>query len=388
MNQRRDLDLILGRAKKQGGVVLSTRDDIVGFRPIIRVACARGHSWSMSPLSLLKGSWCKECQTFERKQASYDTVVAAVTKREGILLTPVSEFESTRTRVRFRCKAGHEWEARASAPKEGYWCRQCFGVRHRLNFAKFFAPFEKRGFQFASSKYEGGHKPYEFICPEGHSFERLVVVIQKGGMTCPECHRSKSKDTSYRRMQAAAEKLGGKMVSREFLGWQKLHVFECKQGHSWPAKPGLILMGHWCLECYWQRRAFGLEALASQAKQLGGRCISPIYLGSKGIHEWECANGHRFAMSFHSVREGSWCAVCKPGRTSKRSIVHMQQLADERGGTCVSRQYIDSSTELEWECAYGHKFHKKPNYVRQGSWCTVCSKATRKKISHVETFEI
>ncbi len=64
--------------------------------------------------------------------------------------------------------------------------------------------------------------------------------------------------------------------------------------------------------------------------------------------------------------------------TKKFNIEYMQKLANEKGGKCLSKEYINADTPLEWECEKGHKWKTKPSnivgrYNKKGAWCHYCS---------------
>jgi hypothetical protein len=59
----------------------------------------------------------------------------------------------------------------------------------------------------------------------------------------------------------------------------------------------------------------------------------------------------------------------------RHTIEEMQALAASRGGRCLSAQYVDTRTHLEWECAKGHRWWATPASVKnQSSWCGICAK--------------
>ena len=56
-------------------------------------------------------------------------------------------------------------------------------------------------------------------------------------------------------------------------------------------------------------------------------------------------------------------------------IEDMRQAAAFRGGKCLSKQMVrgDLSTQLEWQCAFGHRFKASPLLVLLGGhWCPEC----------------
>jgi hypothetical protein len=51
----------------------------------------------------------------------------------------------------------------------------------------------------------------------------------------------------------------------------------------------------------------------------------------------------------------------------------MHQIAEERGGKCLSATYVDSTKDLEWECKEGHQWPATPSNIKAGKWCKACS---------------
>ena len=63
---------------------------------------------------------------------------------------------------------------------------------------------------------------------------------------------------------------------------------------------------------------------------------------------------------------------------AKLTIKHMQALAKQRGGQCLSDSYINTKTKLRWRCAKGHEWETTPASVKNaGSWCPVCYSGSR-----------
>ena len=56
----------------------------------------------------------------------------------------------------------------------------------------------------------------------------------------------------------------------------------------------------------------------------------------------------------------------------KLTIEEMKRIALERNGECLSTEYIDIFTPLQWKCNLGHIWEAKPCHIKQGSWCHKC----------------
>ena len=52
----------------------------------------------------------------------------------------------------------------------------------------------------------------------------------------------------------------------------------------------------------------------------------------------------------------------------------MHELAAQKNGKCLSREYVNSTTHLEWECEFGHRWLATPDTIKNhASWCHVCT---------------
>ncbi|MFH1788462.1 MAG: hypothetical protein ABH834_03685 [Candidatus Altiarchaeota archaeon] len=59
--------------------------------------------------------------------------------------------------------------------------------------------------------------------------------------------------------------------------------------------------------------------------------------------------------------------------TAKLTIGDMQAIAKERGGKCLSKEYINNHTKLSWQCKKGHVWGAIPNSIKLGHWCPECA---------------
>ncbi len=64
----------------------------------------------------------------------------------------------------------------------------------------------------------------------------------------------------------------------------------------------------------------------------------------------------------------------------KYTIEDMHQLADLRGGRCLSKEYWDFHTKLTWQCKIGHSWDALPSIIIQGGWCPQCPKQKFSKL--------
>ena len=131
--------------------------------------------------------------------------------------------------------------------------------------------------------------------------------------------------------------------------------WECKEGHIWFSKFSRA-NPHWCPYCSGK---FNNNILVCQkyAEERGGKCLSEKYVTYTKMN-WECKEGHIWKTVFVSMKSNnSWCPECgKISSANKRrgSIEECHNIAKERGGKCLSKEYVNINTKMNWECKKGH----------------------------------
>ena len=186
------------------------------------------------------------------------------------------------------------------------------------------------------------------------------------------------------RLKHLAESKGGECVSTVYKGSRSHHEFRCAQGHTWGAASGAIFVGKWCPFCSAATKAskarLPIEELRAFASSKGGRLISEVYRAQKEKQEWECARGHRWFAKYNSIKAGNWCPTC-----AKWTLAEMEELAKSRGGKVVSKEYKAVAIHLEWECSKGHRWLAKPHNVLNGQWCPHCARNRKLTIEDMKT---
>ncbi len=171
-------------------------------------------------------------------------------------------------------------------------------------------------------------------------------------------------------MQKIATSRGGKCLSDSYAGLKTKLEWQCADGHRWNSTPhSIIYTKSWCLACAGVK-PLTLDEMQKIAKSRGGKCLSKEYFNNRTKLEWQCANGHRWFAAPKDVKKGTWCFYCS---STKLTIEEMQEIAKSRGGKCLSRDYLGIFTKLEWECAKKHRWQAQPNDIRKGGWCPYCS---------------
>lgn len=70
------------------------------------------------------------------------------------------------------------------------------------------------------------------------------------------------------------------------------------------------------------------------------------------------------------------------------TIEDMKKIASQKGGHCLSNEYINMKTALLWKCGQGHVFKKTFDSIKnKNSWCTSCTKVKVAKKRRKYTLE-
>ena len=265
-------------ATGKGGACLS--DTYRGVHAKYRFRCTHGHEWEADGASVLhSGHWCLHCgrarsaAARRQRMLEWHQVVeplrlqelqAAATARGGECMA--TEYRGQDARYLFRCRDGHEWEARAAHIREGRWCSRC----------------QRDPMQRKLTARKGRPNPAR-LRPE-----RLMDL------------------------QAFATARGGMCLSQEYRGMKARYRFRCSQGHEWDAKGyNLLTNGTWCRPCQNESQRHGIEAMHVLAESRGGRCLSEEYANGVNHLRWQCHRGHVWSTAPRHVLRGHWCPACK-----------------------------------------------------------------------------
>lgn len=343
--------------------------------------CKQGHTWDAPPYVIRDGYWCVVCARENEKIFALHEMGRWAEAKGGKCL---SKKYFSKIPLEWECKEGHRFKKYAADIRKGYWCGQCPKIEHaRKKFWEIQRLAKSKGGKCLSAEYITNHTKLWMQCKEGHRWQATPGNILFNKTWCPFCTGKMRHTISY--MRELAAKKGGKCLSRHYINNCTKLDWKCRNGHTWSSIPANIINGKWCPACAGKKKHTLAEAIA-WAESKGGKCLSKKYINS--IDQkllWQCSEKHRWEAIFSSVfNNGRWCPVCSRKRLAfKRrgsTIEDMQRIAMARGGKCLSKEYVNQYTHLQWQCSKGHTWQSVPKIVKAGSWCPVCHKESRKRI--------
>lgn len=375
-------------AKKKGGNCLS--EEYIDSRSKLRWQCKNKHDFLMTLSHVKTGHWCPACSGVAR--LSMEEMHSVAASRKGKCLS--RQYKNVRDKLKWQCKDGHEWEASPSSIRRGGWCPHC-ARNIKLTIEEMQTIAKKRGGNCISTEYINSITNLEWECKKGHRWRAAPSDIKNLNHWCPHCYNERRKTLfkyTIQDMQELANQKNGKCLSEKYLGNARKLQWQCSKGHIWNSAPDNIRPGCWCPICGReqsrrkrigrprQRRQLGgdnglkytIHDMEKLAKQNNGHCLSREYAGARTKLLWECHEGHRWMQIPNTIKNGFWCPDC--GGSKKLTIEEMHQIAKERGGECLSKEYINTHTKLKWRCKKGHEWLAQPTHVKiSKSWCPYCN---------------
>ncbi|MGD0712097.1 MAG: hypothetical protein ABR968_13070 [Bacteroidales bacterium] len=185
-------------------------------------------------------------------------------------------------------------------------------------------------------------------------------------------------------LQEYASFKGGICLSKEYCNIYTKYKWMCSKGHIWKTTYPIIKKIGWCPECRKvQSKEEKLNELKLIAKEKGGACLSNEYVTAKTPLLWKCKEGHQWKASPNQIKScDSWCPSCANAPSYTLKDIH--EIATKKGGICLSKVYINSKTKLEFMCSEGHVWKTLPYNVFKQYWCPICSMERRR--DNIETY--
>jgi len=212
----------------------------------LRWRCSKGHEWKATPDSIKRGTGCPECAG--RLPLTIEDMQKLAKERRGKCLSRV--YINNRTKLRWQCSKGHEWEATPSSIKTGAWCPVCAGVMpSTIEEMKEIA--RSREGKCLSETYINNRTKLWWKCSKGHEWWARPHDIKKGAW-CPVCAGKAS--LTIEEMKQLAKERGGKCLSEVYTNSHTKLRWRCAKGHEWWARPYNIKNGTWCPVCAKKRR--------------------------------------------------------------------------------------------------------------------------------------
>ena len=178
------------------------------------------------------------------------------------------------------------------------------------------------------------------------------------------------------KMQEIAKEKKGECLSNIYFNNITKLLWKCNKGHIWSTTPSIIKNGSWCPVCAGKRQ-LSIEEMQEIAIKRNGKCLTKTYINCETKLTWKCSEGHTWQATPHMIKMGHWCPICAKLQLS--TIEEMHKIANNFGGECLNNYYINGRTKLTWKCNEGHIWEAIPESIKNGSWCPICKESKGEK---------
>jgi len=234
-------------------------------------------------------------------------------------------------------------------------------------------------------------------CKKGHSWD-AILTNRINGSGCPFCAGKRilkgfndvltlnpdlvNNEWDFDKNTLCPSEIG--LNSSKKVWWKCLN-----SDHSYESTTASRKRGRGCPYCTNKKVLIGFNDFASQSSELlsewdfSKNKIDPteITSGSDKAVWWVCANSHSYNMSAYKRSIGRGCPVCAGKtvifETSVKGDSHMSELWDYEKNSVDPELISTGSNKLCWwigkDC--GHRFEKSPKFIKNGSECPYCASA-------------
>ena len=116
MSKKVTIEEIKKIALQRNGKCLSSR--YITAKTKLQWQCEKGHQWESTPDSVKHGTWCPHCGG--SLKLTIEEARNLATLRHGQCIS--DKYTNARTKLKWKCSDGHQWEATVDNIKHGSWC--------------------------------------------------------------------------------------------------------------------------------------------------------------------------------------------------------------------------------------------------------------------------
>tara|TARA_Y100000588_G_scaffold341113_1_gene384911 strand:+ start:35 stop:1438 length:1404 start_codon:yes stop_codon:yes gene_type:complete len=392
--KRKGLELFENLVKEKNGKLLDKR--FIRVNKKLLVSCENGHEWQIHLNNVRTGHWCPHCGNSKPLKPWNILAKEIAKKNKGLLLS--KEIKTGRSKSRWRCDNGHEWETRTSRVINGRWCPRCAGVG-KYSIKELNEISSQKGGKCVKIVEPKVTKHTRVIleCSEKHQWETNLISLTRGSW-CPTCAQSTGERLCREVFEQLFEKefpntrpswllMSGIKKPLELDGYnEELKIAFEHQGYFHENK-SKILAGEKRVSATKKRDSFKLEAckkrniILIQIPEVG-RLVKAKDLIMFIIDKLKKNN-----IVFKKARIKN---IDINKAYLKTPIAVFRKQLEERDFTLLDNYYKGARPSYKIKCKYGHIFKRTKYFINNNSsskWCYHCTGKYKKiTIEEVNAF--
>jgi len=288
-------------------------------------------------------------------------------KKRGIVM--LDEYERQYLPARFQCPCGNVWKARPGNVLCGKGCPKCGKAsalkKKRLPVEIVRQRLANRGITLLG-EYVNSQTKTQFRCENGHTWETTPNSVM-GGRGCPHCYDKNQPLTKEIVNERITDR--GITLLGEYMGAHTNTPFQCREGHTWSARPSNILQGKNCPHCDGQfplSKEIVNERIAHRGLVMLGEYTNTV---TKTL--FKCSEGHTWEAPPGNVMGGNGCPLCYDKNHPLTTEIVNERIADR--GIVLLDEYVNNHTKRRFQCGEGHIWETVPAVLLRGGGCPTCA---------------
>ncbi|WP_144401903.1 hypothetical protein [Geoalkalibacter subterraneus] len=173
-------------------------------------------------------------------------------------------------------------------------------------------------------------------------------------------------DHKYRDFARIVQERGGSFHEKDYQGRTRPVPVTCSKGHTWNARPYLLIKGHWCPYCS-KNTTKNLDEIEYALSEKGWSLMGkPAYKNAHQLLPMQCPSGHAVDRSWNDWDQGNQsCVTCKKLAEARKFAIIMwlrgilvelepadyQNARQEVEGSCTSCSGVSVMTIHAWKHA-------------------------------------
>lgn len=403
-------------------------------------ACKYGHSWSAKPQDIRAGYWCPYCA--KTAKPSMNEIHLLAKSHGGKCLS--QNYRNNREKLMWLCSKGHKFEMTLKAVKQlEQWCTLCSGKYRQFSNNHLVKIAATKGGSLLSSQDKFLiSDSAKWRCSNGHEWTTKIANVFSNKSWCPECQSNRgericrfifeqstgkefpSKRPSWLRdelqrksmeldgyceeLKIAFEHQGKQHYSQDAISFFGAGVIERDEkkrricadygvkvleipqiGHFLSVEDAIDLIFNFLktnnvpiIKSVTPRdidenpkKVFDERLLQVQriARSKGGNCLSGVYLGHITPLAFKCSKNHQWLARPNDIKRGSWCSICSGAGGKRKTIEDLKNMYIDEQIECISESYSGSRTRYLWRCSKGHRFEARYDSLKNKvQKCPLC----------------
>lgn len=124
-------------------------------------------------------------------------------------------------------------------------------------------------------------------------------------------------------------------------------------------------------------KKFTYEFVKSEFEKRCWKLLDTDYINSNTQLKYECNNGHINYITYGNFKNGDKCPKCVTEK-HKLSFDYVNSKFKERGYNLLETEYINSNTKMKYICDKGHENYIRWRSFNNGNGCKDCFKSLKK----------